>query len=57
MEPLRRMLHEAFPEERITPVTSRDSIVLDGQVSSKEVVDRAAVIAAAFAKTVVNNLS
>jgi pilus assembly protein CpaC len=57
LDPLRRMLHEAFPDEKILPVTSRDSIVLDGQVSSKEVVDRAAVIAAAFAKTVVNNLS
>lgn len=57
LDPLRRMLREAFPEEKIMPVTSRDSIVLDGQVSSKEVVDRAAVIAAAFAKTVVNNLS
>ena len=57
LDPLRRMLQEAFPEEKIMPVTSRDSIVLNGQVSSKEVVDRAAVIAAAFAKTVVNNLS
>jgi pilus assembly protein CpaC len=57
LDPLRRMLKESFPNETISPVTSRDSIVLDGQVSSKDVVDRAAVIATAFAKTVVNNLS
>jgi len=57
LDPLRRMLRESFPNENINPVTSRDSIVLDGQVSNKDVVDRAAVIAAAFAKTVVNNLS
>ena len=57
LDPLRRMLRESFPNENIVPVTSRDSIVLDGQVSNKDVVDRAAVIAAAFAKSVVNNLS
>ncbi len=56
LDPLKRALRESFPNEKIVPVSSRDTITLDGQVTSKEVQDRAAVIAASFAKTVVNNL-
>ena len=56
LDPLKRALRESFPNEKILPISSRDSVALDGQVSSKDVADRAAVIAAAFAKTVVNNL-
>lgn len=56
LDPLKRAFRDAFPEEKIVPVSSRDSITLGGQVSSKDVQDKAAVIAASFAKTVVNNL-
>jgi pilus assembly protein CpaC len=56
LDPLRRILRESFPSEEITVRTSRDSISLNGRVTNKEVADRAMVLAAAFAKTVVNNL-
>jgi pilus assembly protein CpaC len=56
LDPLRRMFRESFPSDNIEPRTSRDSISLNGTVSTKDVADRASVIAAAYAKTVVNNL-
>src|SRR5579863_3751458 len=56
LDPLKRALRENFPNETIVPISAHDAIALDGQVSNKDVQDRAAVIAAAFAKTVVNNL-
>ncbi|HUA82551.1 MAG TPA: pilus assembly protein N-terminal domain-containing protein [Bryobacteraceae bacterium] len=56
LDPLKRAFRESFPNEKIVPVSSRDAITLDGQVSSKDVQDRAALIAASFGKTVVNNL-
>jgi len=56
LDPLKRALRENFPNEKIVPIGAHDAIALDGQVSNKDVQDRAAVIAAAFAKTVVNNL-
>jgi pilus assembly protein CpaC len=56
LDPLKRAYREMFPNEKIVPVSSRDSITLDGQVTNKDVQDKAAVIAASFAKTVVNNL-
>ena len=56
LEPLRRLLKETFPAEQINIQSSRDSLSLTGRVSSKEVAERATVLAAPFAKTAVNNL-
>jgi pilus assembly protein CpaC len=56
VEPLRRLLKETFPKEQIAIVASRDSLALNGRVSSKEVAERATALATPFAKTVVNNL-
>jgi len=56
IEPLRRMLQDTFPDEKIDIHSSRDSISLNGTVSNKDVADRAVALSATFAKTVVNNL-
>jgi pilus assembly protein CpaC len=56
LEPLRRMLTDTFPDEKIEVHSSRDSISLNGSVSSKDVAERATALSATFAKTVVNNL-
>jgi len=55
-EPLRRILTDTFPSEKIDLHSSRDSLSLNGTVSSKDVADRAVALSANFAKTVVNNL-
>ena len=57
LEPLRRMLADTFPDEKIDIRSSRDSISLNGTVSSKEVAERATALSATFAKIVVNNLT
>ena len=41
LEPLRRILQDTFPDEKIDIHSSRDSISLNGTVSSKDVADRA----------------
>jgi pilus assembly protein CpaC len=56
LDPLRRLLRESFPNEQIDVRSSRDSISLNGTVTTKDISDRAAVLASTFAKTVVNNL-
>jgi len=56
LEPLRRILTDTFPSEKIDLHSSRDSLSLNGTVSSKDVADRAVALSANFAKTVVNNL-
>jgi pilus assembly protein CpaC len=56
LEPLRRILQDTFPEEKIDIHSSRDSITLNGTVSNKDIADRAVALSATFAKTVVNNL-
>jgi len=56
VEPLRRMLKETFPNDEITVRTSRDAISLNGSVRSKDEGERAAAVAAAFGKTIINNL-
>ena len=56
LEPLRRILQDTFPDEKIDIRSSRDSISLNGTVSNKDVADRAVALSATFAKTVVNNL-
>jgi pilus assembly protein CpaC len=56
LDPLRRLLKESFPSENIDARSSRDSISLNGTVTTKEIAERAAVLAAGFGKTVVNNI-
>jgi len=56
LDSLRRVLKETFPNEPIDVHTSGDSVSLNGMVSSKDVADRAAALAAVTAKTVVSNL-
>jgi pilus assembly protein CpaC len=56
LDPLRRLLRETFPDEKISLSSSRDSISMNGMVSNKDVGDRAIALAAGFGKTVVNNL-
>lgn len=56
VEPLRQILSNTFPDETIQVSTSGETLSLNGMVSSLEVSDRAAVLASAFAPTVVNNL-
>jgi len=56
LDPLRKLLQESFPGEKIDIRSSRDSVTLNGNVSSKDVADRVAALTASFAKTVVNNL-
>jgi pilus assembly protein CpaC len=56
LEPLRTLLKETFPGEDIHVQSARDSITLTGRVTSQQVADRAAALAASLSKTVVNNL-
>jgi pilus assembly protein CpaC len=56
LEPLRRILQDTFPDEKIDVHSSRDSIALNGIVSNKDVGERVTALSATFAKTVVNNL-
>jgi pilus assembly protein CpaC len=57
LEPLRQLLKESFPNEPITLYSSRDAVAMTGEVSSKDVADRAGILAASFSKTVLNNLT
>ncbi len=57
VDSLRRTLRDTFPGETIDVRTSRDAITLTGTVSSKDIADRAAALAATYAKTVVPNLT
>jgi pilus assembly protein CpaC len=56
LEPLRRILQDTYPNEKIDIHSSRDSITLNGTVSNKDIADRVVALSATFAKTVVNNL-
>jgi pilus assembly protein CpaC len=56
LDSLRKILKDSFPNEQIIPESSRDSLTLNGKVSTKEVADRAIAMATTFAKTVVNNM-
>jgi pilus assembly protein CpaC len=56
LDSLRRSLREDFPGEMVEVRPSRDAIALTGVVSSKDVSDRIAALAATYAKTVVNSL-
>lgn len=56
IEALQQLVRQTFPEEPISVLAARESISLNGEVSSKEVADRAAALLAPAAKSVVNNL-
>ena len=56
LDPLRKILRDSFPNEQINPDSSRDALLLNGNVSNPAVGDRAMALASTFAKTVVNNL-
>ena len=57
LEPVRRILKETFPNEPIQVQAARDSIALNGRVSSQQVAERAAALSASLVKAVVNNLT
>ena len=57
LEPLRQLLKQSFPNEPIQVYSARENITLSGVVSSKEVADRAGILASSFSKTVLNNLT
>ncbi len=48
LDSLRKILKDSFPNEQIVPESSRDSLTLNGTVSSKEVADRAVALATTF---------
>jgi pilus assembly protein CpaC len=56
LDSLRKVLKDSFPNEQIVPESSRDSLTLNGRVSSKDVGDRAVAMASTYAKNVVNNM-
>lgn len=56
LDPLRRILRETFPNEQMTVTSSRDSLTINGPVTTKEVADRVVGLTSSFAKTVVNNM-
>ena len=57
LEAIRRMVKDTFPNEEIHIVSSRDSLSLNGTVSTPQIAERAVAMAAGFAKTVINNLT
>lgn len=57
LESLRQLYKDSFPNEAIQVHSSRDTITLTGTVSSKDIADKAGALAAAFSKTVLNNLT
>lgn len=57
LEAIRRMVKDTFPNEDIHIVSSRDSLSLNGTVSTPQIAERAVAMASGFAKTVINNLT
>ena len=55
-EAVERQLHETFPGERVELHPGKDTLTLTGQVSSPQVGERVAALAATAARTVINNL-
>jgi len=56
LEPLRRLVKEAFPEEDIDIRASRDSLALIGNASSQTIADRALALVTSSVKGAVSNL-
>ncbi len=56
LEPIRELIKETFPDEKIEVQSAGDSLSLTGFVSSQSVADRLVQMVTPYAKTVVNNL-
>ncbi len=56
LEPVRKLLRETFPDEQIEVSAARDSVSLNGTVSSQAVAERAAALMSSVTRNVVNNL-
>ncbi len=56
VEPMRKLLREAFPEEQIDLRASKESLALVGHASSQTVADRALALIASSVKGAVSNL-
>jgi pilus assembly protein CpaC len=54
---LQQEMNRVFPQEQITAEASRNAVVLNGHVATKEDADRAGALAGAFSKSVVNVLT
>jgi pilus assembly protein CpaC len=57
LEPIRKLVRQAFPGEGIELHGVKDALALTGRASSQLVAERAAALLAPFAKGVVNNLT
>jgi len=57
LDPLRRALRDTFPNENIHVDAARDTLTLSGQVSNKDVIDKAVAIASGFSKATISNLT
>ena len=56
LEPLRKLLREAFPDQQMDVRATKESLALVGQASSQAVADRALTLIAASVKGAVSNL-
>jgi pilus assembly protein CpaC len=56
LEPIRKLIRESFPREQITVLAARDSISLNGEVSSQAIAERCTALVTPVAKSVINNL-
>jgi pilus assembly protein CpaC len=56
LESLRRLLKDTFPTESIAVQSTKDSIALTGNVSTREMADRAVAMVTPFGRSIVNNL-
>jgi pilus assembly protein CpaC len=56
LEPLRKLLREAFPDQQIDVRATKESLALVGQAGSQAVADRALALIAASVKGAVSNL-
>ena len=56
LEPLRRLIKETFPNENIQVQSTKDSLSLTGDVSTRDIADRAIALVTPFGKSIVNNL-
>jgi pilus assembly protein CpaC len=57
LDPMRKLLRDAFPDEEIDLRASRDSLALVGHASSQGVADRALAVVSASVKGAVSNLA
>lgn len=56
MEPVRKMVRDAYPNEEVRLTAARDTVTATGTVSSQSVADRIAAMVTPTGKTFVNNM-